>query len=127
MGMTASLGAGVLLTEDGGMKTIYELMANLGATVLASVRQHGDILALYVPKPDDFTKKVDRPQLQNSPFLAALITIMERIQRDVEPQLKKLTVDNETGYKLTKVPDLFTRLELSNTLTTMAVNVDQQF
>ncbi|XGW22997.1 hypothetical protein V3C99_005329, partial [Haemonchus contortus] len=102
MGMTASLGAGMLLTEDGGMKTIYELMANLGATVLASVRQHGDILALYVPKPDDFTKKVDRPQLQNSPFLAALITIMERIQRDVEPQLKKLTIDNETGYKLTK-------------------------
>ncbi|KAK6048058.1 hypothetical protein COOONC_14435 [Cooperia oncophora] len=27
---------------------------------------------------------------------------MERIQRDIEPQLKKLTIDNKTGYKLSK-------------------------
>ncbi|KAK6033070.1 DEAD/DEAH box helicase [Ostertagia ostertagi] len=102
MGLTASLGAGMPLTEDGGMEAIYELMANVGATALASIKRHVDILAQYVNKPDDFTKKVDRPQLQNSPFLSALITIMERIQHDVEPQLKKLTIDNETGYKLTK-------------------------
>ncbi|KAK6048059.1 hypothetical protein COOONC_14436, partial [Cooperia oncophora] len=53
MGLTASLGAGVLLNEDAGMTAIYDLMANVGATALASVKRHVDILAQYVPKPDD--------------------------------------------------------------------------
>ncbi|KJH42989.1 DEAD/DEAH box helicase [Dictyocaulus viviparus] len=53
MGLTASLGVGISTTEESGMAAVYELLANLGATVLSSVRRHTDILAQYVPKPVD--------------------------------------------------------------------------
>lgn len=49
------------------------------------------------------TKKVDRPPMDKSPFLRAIMNIMEKIQRDVEPKLKELTQDNPTGCKLSKV------------------------
>ncbi|ETN85382.1 helicase protein [Necator americanus] len=102
MGLTASLGVGMATSDESGMASIYELMANIGATSLASVKRHLDILEQYVPKPVDTTKKVDRPPMEKSPFLRAVINIMEKIQRDIEPQLKKLTQDNQTSYKLSK-------------------------
>ncbi|WKX92590.1 hypothetical protein Q1695_010543 [Nippostrongylus brasiliensis] len=102
MGLTASLVAGKLMTEESGMEAIHELMANMGATALASVKRHADILAQYVPKPDDFTIKVDRPELKEPSFLKCLIKIMESIQNEVQPQLKRLTEKNETEHVLPK-------------------------
>lgn len=40
-------------SDESGMASIYELMANIGATSLASVKRHLDILEQYVPKPVD--------------------------------------------------------------------------
>ncbi|EYC24689.1 hypothetical protein Y032_0013g2053 [Ancylostoma ceylanicum] len=102
MGLTASLGVGMATSDESGMASIYELMANIGATSLASVKRHLDILEQYVPKPVDMTRKVDRPPMGESPFLRTLMNIMEKIQRDVEPKLKSLTQDNSTGFKLSK-------------------------
>ncbi|VDL84849.1 unnamed protein product [Nippostrongylus brasiliensis] len=90
------------MTEESGMEAIHELMANMGATALASVKRHADILAQYVPKPDDFTIKVDRPELKEPSFLKCLIKIMESIQNEVQPQLKRLTEKNETEHVLPK-------------------------
>ncbi|KAL6729489.1 hypothetical protein Aduo_000538 [Ancylostoma duodenale] len=102
MGLTASLGVGMATSDESGMASIYELMANIGATSLASVKRHLDILEQYVPKPVDMTRKVDRPPMDKSPFLRTLINIMGKIQNDVEPKLKTLTQDNSTGCKLSK-------------------------
>uniref|UniRef100_A0A0K0CYH8 Helicase ATP-binding domain-containing protein n=1 Tax=Angiostrongylus cantonensis TaxID=6313 RepID=A0A0K0CYH8_ANGCA len=85
---------------QGGMVNVYELLANLGATTLSSIRQHTDILAEYVRKPADFTVKVDRPK--SSPFMEMLISIMLKIEKSVEDQLNKLTTNNNTGFRLTK-------------------------
>ncbi|VDO98983.1 unnamed protein product [Heligmosomoides polygyrus] len=53
MGLTASLGVAQVPNEESGMAAIFDLMANMGATALASVKRHVDILAQWVPKPDD--------------------------------------------------------------------------
>ncbi|KAJ1368136.1 hypothetical protein KIN20_029205 [Parelaphostrongylus tenuis] len=100
MGLTASLGVGISTTEEAGMATVYELLANLGATTLSSVRRYTDILAQYVRKPADFTEKVDRPK--SSPFMDMLISIMQKIEKSVEDQLNMLTTSNATGFRLSK-------------------------
>uniref|UniRef100_A0A1I7WS96 DEAD domain-containing protein n=1 Tax=Heterorhabditis bacteriophora TaxID=37862 RepID=A0A1I7WS96_HETBA len=103
LGLTASMLHSGGINIDSAMDEIYELLANVGCSSLATVQRHLKSLEEHVPRPDDDTIKVERPNEDSVPYRDSVVRIMNQIQKSIKPVLKKLVEKADSGFKLSDV------------------------